>query len=303
MKKLFKGLKHPIAIGLVVILGLAVLFIIAGMLAGKHEEQKRPPIVQAFEGGAEHIGRTEKPPQTPPPQPAGTMRYVEVSPIVVDAPENYQNEATSEYDLPAGTEIKVKLLNTLESSSSRQPVILLVTDDCFNSRGLLVVPAGTKAIGTLDTTPERDRVTAHETMNLIFADDSAMPIEAALLNASHNNAGTHYGATDGSVGLEGFQFSLREWLHVTRWVRVPAGKQGYLCLLKPIDRAKAERGGVGLASDVQEAQHDRERRTPGGAGNPLQALLSQPARAQRPAPLLKRIFQPSSVQETANQGE
>lgn len=302
MKDLLRSLKHPIFLLVAAIIGIAALVGLAGWLPKGDEQVKRPPTVVTLEGGAERLGRPA-PPSTAAvtPAPETTTHYVEVAPITLDAPSNYQLEAISEYDLPVGTQIKVKLINTIENSDARQPVLLLVTDDVYNARGYLVIPAGTKAIGTAIASPQRDKVCAHETFSLVFADDSAMQVKAALLNSSHDNSGQHYGATDGAVGVEGFPFSQREWFKVTRWVRVPAGKQGYLLLLEAIDRAHATRGGAALPSDVQEAQHDREARQGAAAGSPLQALLSQPQGPKRPPPLLQRIFAPSTL--TTTQGD
>jgi hypothetical protein len=105
------------------------------------------------------------------------------------------------FGLPMGSTIAARLLNSLLSSDSAQPVIAEVAEDAA-WRNSVLIPAGTKAIGTasFDDASKRLQVRFH---TFVYPEGDQHPVSALALlqNGSSGLPGDyHSGATQQQVG-------------------------------------------------------------------------------------------------------
>lgn len=124
-------------------------------------------------------------------------------PIVIDLYTTKEKNLGPE-TAPFGRLIKCILVNTLESSNLRTPIIGLVTEPIYNN-GSLIIPAGCEVHGQSELDRVRDRIADRGQWVIVWTDGSGreMPVSGVALNHAPIPSGG-WEITDGSAGLKGY---------------------------------------------------------------------------------------------------
>lgn len=132
----------------------------------------------------------------------GGMSAAAVSPRQYGASQIVRGgDGSNGFGLPMGSTITARLINTLLSSDSAQPVIAEVSEDAV-WRNSILIPMGARAVGTASFDDAAKRLQIRFT-TFIYPDGSQHPVQAMALleNGSSGIPGDyHSGATQKEVG-------------------------------------------------------------------------------------------------------
>lgn len=122
---------------------------------------------------------------------------------------------------PVGRLLRVELLNAIDSSIRRNPVMGLVTHDLYWN-GELLIPAGTEVHGMATTELARESLITGNEWQLVFVGNRGgipngwvLPVVAtALERQDKTGEGKSFGMSDMRLGLPGVRMQAEEYLQI-----------------------------------------------------------------------------------------
>ena len=228
MNQILNLLKTRTGMGLCFAAGVLVLFFLVGKL---RKDTPREPIIAPrlpkipliSTGGdtgtsgnpivESDLEFSPFPPITPEPPTAKPVSVPEVTGQVfapspdlihihapVDPPQT--EDQVAEPVLSAGTMIRCRLVNTIESGQLESPVIAKVTAPVLRS-GSVVLPRGSEIHGIVKTGRQRDRIETGRRWIVMTRSGESIRISGVGLNRDYDTEKDRFGPTDGSIGLAG----------------------------------------------------------------------------------------------------
>lgn len=182
---------------------------------------EKPQVIQTVERPLE-IYRPPIPKPEAPPRitTSAVVPAVATSTVVAQSPETLhhqmapislmtdaslgapESKGLSPSYAPFGRLISCETVVTVDSSSTRTPIIGLVTEDVYHA-GRLVVPAGTEVHGTAQADRHRERIASGTSWILVWQTGEELRLNGIALDREFSNGTDGWGITDGSAGLRG----------------------------------------------------------------------------------------------------